>query len=75
MADEFATIDLNVLEDVTGGRYTAGPEQLRPELIHAIGELAKAVSGVGQGLVAQKQQKDGQMMQLFSQMMQARGGR
>jgi len=75
MADEFATIDLNALEDVTGGRYTKGPEQLRPELIQAIGELAKAVSGVGQGLIAAKQQKDGQSMQMISQLMQMRGGR
>jgi hypothetical protein len=75
MADEFATIDLNALEAVTGGRYTKGPEQLRPELIQAIGELAKAVGGVGQGLVAVKQQKDGQMLQMVQQLMQARGGR
>ena len=73
MADEFATIDLNALEDVTGGRYTKGPEQIRPELIQAIGELAKAVSGVGQGLAAAKQQSDGQLMQMIQQMMQARG--
>ena len=75
MADEFATIDLNALDAVTGGRYTAGKEQIRPELIQAIGELAKAVSGVGQGLVAAKQQKDGQSMQMIQQLMQMRGGR
>jgi hypothetical protein len=75
MADEFATIDLNALSDVTGGRYTKGPDQIRPELIQAIGELAKAVSGVGQGLAAAKSQSDGQMMQMIQQMMQARGGR
>lgn len=75
MTDEFATLDLNALEAVTGGRYTKGPEQLRPELIQAIGELAKAVGGVGQGLVAAKQQKDGQMLQMVQQLMQARGGR
>lgn len=74
MADEFATIDLDTLDAVTGGRYTAGKEQLRPELIQAIGELAKAVSGVGQGLVAAKQQKDGQQLQMISQMMQGRRG-
>ena len=73
MADEFATIDLNALEDVTGGRYTKGAEQIRPELIQAIGELAKAVSGVGQGLAAAKQQSDGQLMQMIPQRMQARG--
>jgi hypothetical protein len=75
MADELETIDLNALSDVTGGRYTKGPDQIRPELIQAIGELAKAVSGVGQGLAAAKSQSDGQMMQMIQQMMQARGGR
>jgi hypothetical protein len=72
MADEFATIDLDALDAVTGGRYTKGPDQIRPELIQAIGELAKAVSGVGQGLAAAKQQSDGQMMQMIQQMMQAK---
>jgi hypothetical protein len=75
MADEFATIDLDTLDAVTGGRYTQGPDTIRPELIQAIGELAKAVSGVGQGLAAAKQQSDGQMMQMIQQMMQAKGGR
>ena len=75
MADEFATIDLGELDQVTGGRYTAGKEQIKPQLIQAIGELAKAVSGVGQGLVQAKQQKDGQMMQMIQQLMQARGGK
>ncbi|HEY5951887.1 MAG TPA: hypothetical protein VIV40_40605 [Kofleriaceae bacterium] len=75
MADDFATIDLDALADVTGGRFTAGPPQLKPELIQAIGELAKAVSGVGQGLAAAKQQSDGQLMQMMQQMMQAKAGR
>jgi hypothetical protein len=75
MADDFATIDLAALDAVTGGRYEAGPVQIKPELIQAIGELAKAVSGVGQGLAAAKQQSDGQMMQFVQQMMQAKGGR
>ena len=75
MADEFATIDLAALDAVTGGRYQAGKPEIKPELIQAIGELAKAVSGVGQGLAAAKQQSDGQMMQFVQQMMQAKGGR
>jgi hypothetical protein len=73
MADEFTTIDIDALDDVTGGRYTKGPDTIRPELIQAIGELAKAVSGVGQGLAAAKQQSSGQMMQMMQQMMQAKG--
>jgi hypothetical protein len=75
MADEFKTIDLDALDDVTGGRYTRGADAIDPALIQGIGELAKAVSAVGQGLAATKQQSDGQMMQMLQQMMQARGGR
>ena len=74
MADDpFKTIDLDALDDVTGGRYTRGPDAIDPALIQGIGELAKAVSAVGQGLAATKQQSDGQMMQLLQQMMQRRG--
>jgi hypothetical protein len=72
MADDFVTIDSVALDAVTGGRYTAGPEQIQPELIQAIGELAKAVAGVGQGLAAARQQSDGQTMQLFQQLAQQR---
>ena len=75
MADELMTIEPAVLEHVTGGRYTQGPEQIDPKLIAAMGELAKAVSAVGQGLAQAKQQTSGQWMQMLQQMMQARGGR
>ena len=75
MADELQTIDLAILDAVTGGRYTRGPDAIDPALIQGIGELAKAVTGMGQGLAAAKQQSDGQMMQMMQQMMQARGGR
>jgi hypothetical protein len=72
MADDaFQTIDLDTLDDVTGGRYTRGPDAIDPALIQGIGELAKAVTGMGQGLAAAKQQSDGQMMQLFQQMAQS----
>ncbi|HUS33239.1 MAG TPA: hypothetical protein VMZ53_32275 [Kofleriaceae bacterium] len=73
MADDpFKTIDLGALEEVTGGRYTRGADAIDPQLIQGIGELAKAVTAVGQGLAATKQQSDGQMMQLLQQMMQKR---
>ena len=74
MADELPTIDLCALEAVTGGRYRQGPDQIDPKLIQAIGELAKSVQAVGQGLAQTKQQSQGQMMQLFQQMAQTRGG-
>jgi hypothetical protein len=69
--DELETIDLATLDDVTGGRYTRGADAIDPALIQGIGELAKAVTGLGQGLAAVKQQSDGQMMQMFQQMAQS----
>ena len=75
MADKLMTIDPSTLEVVTGGRYTQGPDTIKPQVVQAIGELAKAVAGVGQGLAAVKQQSEGQKLQFFQQMMQMRGGR
>ena len=74
MADELSTIDASALDAITGGRYTQGqgPDTIKPQLVQAIGELAKAVSGVGQGLAAVKQQSEGQRLQLFQQLMQMR---
>jgi len=72
--DEFATIDLNALEEVTGGRYTASKQQIKPELIQAIGELAKAITAVGQGKQQADQQKFGQMMQMMGEMMKKKKG-
>jgi len=74
MADELMTIDLSELESVTGGRYTRGPEQVNPQLIQGIAELAKALQGVGQNLASAKQQSSGQMMQLLQEMMQKKKG-
>lgn len=68
------TIELQALAIVTGGRRT-NVEQIDPALVQGIGELAKAVSAVGQTLAATKQQSDGQMMQMMQQMMQAKMGR
>ena len=72
MADELMTIDPDALDAVTGGRYTAGPEQVSPALVQGIGELAKAVMQVGQSLAAVKQQSEGQKLQMLQQLMQLR---
>jgi hypothetical protein len=69
---DFETIDLATLDDISGGRYTRGPEAIDPALLQGIGELAKAVSVVGQTLAATKQQSDGQLMQMMQQMMARR---
>ena len=74
MASPFPTIDQAVLGAVTGGRKSQ-VDQIDPALVQGVGELAKAVSSVGQMLAATKQQSDGQMMQMMQQMMQAKGGR
>ena len=65
------TLDPRVLEVVTGGRKTH-VEQIDPALIQGVGELAKSVQAVGQGLVATRQQSSGQMMQMMQQMMQGK---
>ena len=69
MPDELQTIDLAALDGVTGGRITH-VDQLEPALVQGIGELAKAVSSVGQLLADTKQQQSGQQMQLMQQLMQ-----
>ena len=66
--DELETIDLATLDDVSGGRYTRGPDAIDPALLQGIGELAKAVSVVGQSLAAAKSQSSGQLMQMMQQM-------
>ena len=60
-----------VLEAVTGGRKTH-VAQIDPALIQGIGELAKSVQSIGQGLIATKQQSEGQRMQMLQQLMQRR---
>jgi len=75
MADAFATIDTDALEEVTGGRYTKGPETIKPELIQAIGELAKAVQAVGQGQIQASEQDKARNFQFMQQFAQMRGGR
>ena len=69
---DFETIDLATLDDISGGRYTRGPEAIDPALLQGIGELAKAVSVVGQSLAVAKQQGDAQLMQMMQQMMARR---
>lgn len=71
MQRDFESIDLGVLEAVTGGRRTQ-VDQIDPALIQGISELAQAVTTIGQTLAATKQQSDGQLMQMMQQMMQGR---
>jgi hypothetical protein len=69
MGDELTTIDLAALDDVSGGRYVKGPDQVDPKLIQGISQLAEAIKAVGQAKIASQDQKQGQMMQMFQQMM------
>lgn len=66
------TIDPTLLAHVTGGRISKGPEQIDPRLLQGIGELAKAVQAVGQGLIAERSQKSQGMLQMMSQLLQRR---
>lgn len=70
----FQTLQPSALEHVTGGRHTQGPPQIDPSLVQAIGELAKAVQGVGQNLAQAKQANAQQAMGAIQQLMQAKGG-
>jgi hypothetical protein len=71
---DFEPIEAAALELVTGGRITHGPVQIDPALIQAIGELAKAVQGVGQGLAQAKQANGQQVLGFLQQMMQGKAG-
>jgi hypothetical protein len=73
--EDVETLQPDVLEHVTGGRHTQGPEQIDPSLIQAIGELAKAVQGVGTSLAQAKQANAQQAMGMIQQMMQGKGGK
>jgi hypothetical protein len=75
MADEFATIDLDALDGVTGGRYTKGDtDPLKPQMIQAINALKEAVGGGLQAIAATKQQKNGQLMQMLGELLQRKMG-
>ncbi len=67
--DPFTVLALDVLDDVTGGRYTRGTPAADPQLLQGIAELAKAVQTVGQNLAAVKQQSSESAMQLAQQAM------
>ena len=77
MADPFATIDLDELEAVTGGRYSklGKKNEIKPELIQAIGELAKAVTGVGQNLAQVQTKKNSEQMQFLQELMKRKSGK
>jgi hypothetical protein len=67
MANELETIDLGSLDNVTGGRYTQGPDAIDPNLIQGIGQLAEAVKG----LTATKQQSQSEEMNMVMQLAQS----
>ena len=75
MADEFETIDLGALDGVSGGRYVKGDDPLKPQLIQAINALKEAVGGGLQAIAATKDKKNGQFMQLFSELFQKKMGK
>ena len=75
MADPFESIELDELDDVTGGRYARlGAMEVKPELIEAIKMLAQSLQAVQQGKASQEQQKWGNLMQLVQYMGGAKKG-
>jgi hypothetical protein len=67
------TIHPLVLVHVIGGRVTPRTT-LDPVLLQGIQQLAQAISSVGQSLAGAKQASSQQMMKMFEQVMQQRGG-
>ena len=74
MKDELETIDLGALDGVTGGRFMKGDDPLKPQVLQALQALKEAVAGGLQAIANQKQAKDGQMMQMFGEMMKKKQG-
>jgi hypothetical protein len=72
MAEDFESIDLTALDQVSGGRYVKGEDRLKPELVQMIGKLAEAVQGIGQAKVNNDQQKFAQLMQIMQKMMEGK---
>ena len=75
MADDFESIDLDQLDEVTGGRYAklSGTE-IKPELIQAISQLAEAVKTITSSKAATEQQKFTQLFQFMQKMMEEKKG-
>ena len=71
MADPFDSIDSDQLDDVTGGRFAKlGKAEIKPELIAAVQELAKAVKSISETRASTEQAKFGQMFQFMQKMME-----
>jgi hypothetical protein len=71
---DLAAIDRAALGQVIGGRISPRTT-LDPVLLEGIQQLAQAIMSVGQSLAAAKQGSTQQMMQLFQQLMERRGGK
>ena len=72
--DDFDSVEHAVLELVTGGRISQGPQQMDPQLLQAMQQIAQSVQQLGAGMAQAKSLDSQGMMQMMQQMMQARAG-
>lgn len=76
--DPFLTVPRAVLDFVTGGRVSQGPQQLDPNLLQVMQQLSQSVKEVGsqavQAKAAEAQNSQGAMMQMLQAKMGG-GGR
>ena len=72
--DDFDSVEHAVLGLVTGGRISQGPQQMDPQLLQAMQQIAQSVQQLGAGMAQAKSSDSQGMMQMMQQMMQARAG-
>ena len=72
--DVFDSVEQALLELVTGGRISQGPQQADPALLQAMQQIAQSVQQLGAGMAQAKSQDSQGMQQMMQQMMQARAG-
>jgi hypothetical protein len=72
--EDFDSVERALLELVTGGRVSQGPQQADPQLLQAMQQIAESVKQLGAGMAQAKSSDSQGMQQMMQQMMQARGG-
>lgn len=72
--DPFLPIARAVLDHVTGGRISQGPQQLDPNLLQVMQQLSQSVKDVGAQAVQAKQADSQNQMGMMQQMMQMKMG-
>jgi hypothetical protein len=72
--DPFLPIPRAVLDYVTGGRISQGPQQLDPNLLQVMQQLSQSVKDVGAQAIQAKQADSQNQMGMMQQAMQMKMG-